>query len=1119
MEGSVEILDIAYLLQKKFAAITGGLDRDGYPLLIFYDVGIDCTSVDSKDFLKLIEYLCGIAKSLWEIDYLTVIVDRRTSKWQQIKSVFLKLKGVDSFHIHKLIVLKPNGFFQKHFNSEKKDLQDLLDGKIIFLEGQDSLFNHIDVRQIPEDLGGVFEFNHVDWVEHRTAIERFEITCRKTRTRLDQVKDKFNRIEPLSSQQEIEEIRGLHQKVVDDIDDDFKCSKEIAETLESIVKKPFSIKEAGPLTKFNYDYLEKWVSSLDAMREELQSLWGKHEKYLNDSLVLCRFEKEFCDVSKAMIELSVVVRDRTVIGMDLEAAKDLMQELLSFKEKTKGTYEKIKRLRNEGFDMIDSGHFSASSIRLRCNEIKKLCDEFEDALEKRQDVVQTNIDVHSCLDQLNSWCKKGVDLLASQSLDEIQHAEGAVKALEQIERFIANGEGLSMGKINRLNKLSSKLSYSDIDVKVKEALARTEEITEMFEKRENSLKKLSKPPARPVQPVKAIQKLASPAHKQEKAKTQTSSTSRERKESKDLKKNIDVVVTSQPIRKRMSFRRSTTRRRPFSTPAMLDSHSSTDYEEEDQELVKKTKLVMQEIVETERDYVSDIECVIEGYYNAFDDPDFNIPVHLRGKKNIIFGNIEGIYRFHKTVFLKELEACLSSPYLVGQVFLDKRDEFQFYAIYCKNKPNSDALTKELEVKSTFLKDFQRKLGHKLPLASYLLKPVQRITKYQLLLQEMMKYTSRKNPALVDLQDAIKTVKRIVRNVNDVMHSTGLVGCPEDVGIFGKLIFQDAFTVWNVQNSMLKQITKLRGKNRQVFLYEKAIIITRKEMQEFSEGKEEVVYQFKSLFKMCDLGLTEKVKENPCKFEVWLQGRNEVYVLQAGTKETKDSWVAEIRKLLVEQLNSVKDPQRRGSAPDITALPFSAPPSSNNNNGSSSFPFDEKSKLPQIEKNLNTPKLDQRRGSDMALWRSGGSTSGVYLSPATASEFLDSDTGSCWSDSEFDDDFEDENVYGDQDRMSQSTNFSNNSDSFIRRKFSSVADYEAVEATELSFNEGDSLEYVQPGIDGWWYMKNLRTGKEGWAPSSYVEEQSLDSGILLEDQKSLGDRKSVVSPRLRVETTV
>ena len=30
-----------------------------------------------------------------------------------------------------------------------------------------------------------------------------------------------------------------------------------------------------------------------------------------------------------------------------------------------------------------------------------------------------------------------------------------------------------------------------------------------------------------------------------------------------------------------------------------------------------------------------------------------------------------------------------------------------------------------------------------------------------------------------------------------------------------------------------------------------------------------------------------------------------FLFKAGAKETKDSWVAEIRKLLVEQLNSVK----------------------------------------------------------------------------------------------------------------------------------------------------------------------------------------------------------------------
>ena len=55
----------------------------------------------------------------------------------------------------------------------------------------------------------------------------------------------------------------------------------------------------------------------------------------------------------------------------------------------------------------------------------------------------------------------------------------------------------------------------------------------------------------------------------------------------------------------------------------------------------------------------------------------------------------------------------------------------------------------------------------------------------------------------------------------------------------------------------------------------------------------------------------------------------------------------------------------------------------------------------------------------------------------------------------------------------------------------------MEGTELSLKLGDSLELVQTGEEGWWFMKNLSTEKEGWTPASYVEEQSHDSGIIIE----------------------
>ena len=57
-----------------------------------------------------------------------------------------------------------------------------------------------------------------------------------------------------------------------------------------------------------------------------------------------------------------------------------------------------------------------------------------------------------------------------------------------------------------------------------------------------------------------------------------------------------------------------------------------------------------------------------------------------------------------------------------------------YSVYCKTKAESDALVNESTESQTFFKGLQLNLAHQLPLDAYLIKPVQRITKYQLLLK-------------------------------------------------------------------------------------------------------------------------------------------------------------------------------------------------------------------------------------------------------------------------------------------------------------------------------------------------------------------------------------------------
>jgi triple functional domain protein len=57
-----------------------------------------------------------------------------------------------------------------------------------------------------------------------------------------------------------------------------------------------------------------------------------------------------------------------------------------------------------------------------------------------------------------------------------------------------------------------------------------------------------------------------------------------------------------------------------------------------------------------------------------------------------------------------------------------------YVKYCKNKPESNSLL--VQHGGSFFEELQKKHKVEHPIAAYLIKPVQRITKYQLLLKDL-----------------------------------------------------------------------------------------------------------------------------------------------------------------------------------------------------------------------------------------------------------------------------------------------------------------------------------------------------------------------------------------------
>uniref|UniRef100_A0AAR2K285 MCF.2 cell line derived transforming sequence a n=1 Tax=Pygocentrus nattereri TaxID=42514 RepID=A0AAR2K285_PYGNA len=318
--------------------------------------------------------------------------------------------------------------------------------------------------------------------------------------------------------------------------------------------------------------------------------------------------------------------------------------------------------------------------------------------------------------------------------------------------------------------------------------------------------------------------------------------------------------------------------------------------------------VMKELIETERIYVEELLAVLLGYRAEMDNPSLSalLPTSLRNKRDILFGNMPDIYNFHSRLFLKDLESCLELPEAVGACFLERKENFKVYECYCQNKPRSESLWRQFS-DCAFFQECQKKLEHKLALDSYLLKPVQRLTKYQLLLKELLKYSSGCE-RVSELQGALAAMLDLLKSVNDSMHQIAITGYEGDLTDLGRVLMQGSFSVWIGHKkgpTRMKDLTRFKPMQRHLFLHERALLFCKRREEHGENADKTPSYSFKHCLKMSAVGITENVKGDVKKFEIWYSGREEVYVVQAPTVEVKLAWLNEMRKILTNQQKILK----------------------------------------------------------------------------------------------------------------------------------------------------------------------------------------------------------------------
>ncbi|XP_072931286.1 kalirin isoform X2 [Epargyreus clarus] len=303
---------------------------------------------------------------------------------------------------------------------------------------------------------------------------------------------------------------------------------------------------------------------------------------------------------------------------------------------------------------------------------------------------------------------------------------------------------------------------------------------------------------------------------------------------------------------------------------------------------RRKEFIMAELLQTERAYVKDLETCITCYLREMRTDPTSVPIALQGKEELIFGNIEEIHRFHERVFLRELDKYETMPEDVGHCFVTWAREFDMYVSYCRNKPDSNAAV--VQHAGDYFERVQRKKKLEHPLAAYLIKPVQRITKYQLLLKDLQACCAEGQG---EIKDGLEVMLSVPKKANDAMHLSLLEGCDVPTDSLGEVVLQDSFHVWDQ-----RQIIK-KGRERRVFLFDLHLLLA-KEVKD-SHGKAKYIYKTK--FMTSELGVTEHIEGDECKFSVWT-GRQPMasdcrIVLKAPSLDVKQTWVRRLREVIQE----------------------------------------------------------------------------------------------------------------------------------------------------------------------------------------------------------------------------
>lgn len=336
--------------------------------------------------------------------------------------------------------------------------------------------------------------------------------------------------------------------------------------------------------------------------------------------------------------------------------------------------------------------------------------------------------------------------------------------------------------------------------------------------------------------------------------------------------------------------------------------------------MKQRHFVVKEFVDTEELYVRHVKYIVDKFLYPIRAQKI-LPLLELGE---IFSNVE-IVHMQNAELARELKAqfeeavsAASSAYpdvCIGQLFLEHvRELIPIYTPYCLNQGRSVATFERCSTSKKFTA-FTKLCADTLadpacenqPLMSFLIKPVQRLCKYPLLLRELLKNTPATHPdrepllaalsLTQSLVDEVNSSKREAENVRSMMAVTSQLSGADNLKLLmpGRRFLMEA--------SMVKISVHNKHQTRQFFLFNDLMIYAAKT----AIGKHK--YSFKGFYYMNQIDLVDVADTDSLKNAFCIIRQDSIkkkHVIYCDTPKEKADWLKALSQCMQE--NTSKRPE-------------------------------------------------------------------------------------------------------------------------------------------------------------------------------------------------------------------